>query len=165
MSLFENDTYQWRETYFILFAEPHRPLAKDVERALKRLDPRYVIRDLRVDEQGRFESLTLESPDDYAGMDISLVQGDEVIEQTQGLVKDLRKATSTAEERRQLQQLLTLRCRFDVYHFEQLVFVGRDDDDPDDDNFLDPGALLMVMERLAGLCQGTIIDPQANAIL
>ena len=30
MSLFENDLYQWRETYFVLFDEATRPQAEDV---------------------------------------------------------------------------------------------------------------------------------------
>lgn len=41
MSLFENDEYRWRETYFVLFEEENRPLAKDVQQALLKLDPRY----------------------------------------------------------------------------------------------------------------------------
>ena len=59
MSLFENDEFQWRETYFILFDANRRPLASDLQKQLKKLDPRYEVRDVRADEAGRFESLTL----------------------------------------------------------------------------------------------------------
>ncbi len=164
MSLFENDEYQWRETYFILFDEAKRPLAAEMQRRLKKLDPRYEIRDVRADEQGRFESLTLFSPDDYAAMDISFLGGDEVVEQTAALIGELLKVASGDEEKRRIRQLAQHRCRFDVYHFEQLVFVGRESEE-DEDDFMDPGALLIVMEKIAKLCDGVVVDPQANAIL
>lgn len=164
MSLFENDEYQWRETYFILFDEAKRPLATEMQRRLKKLDPRYEVRNVRADEQGRFESLTLFSPDDYAAMDISFLCGDEVVEQTAALIGELLKVASGEEEKRRIRQLAQRRCRFDVYHFEQLVFVGRESDE-DEDDFMDPGALLIVMEKIAKLCDGVVVDPQANAIL
>ena len=164
MSLFENDEYQWRETYFILFDETRRPLALEIQRSLKRLDPRYEIHDVRADQQGRFESLTLLSPDDYAAMDISFVSGDEVVEQTALLIGELLKTASHQEEKRRIRELSRFHCRFDVYHFEQLVFVGRENEE-DEDDFMDPGALLMVMDKIAKLCHGVVIDPQANAIL
>lgn len=139
MSLFENDEYQWRETYFILFNEKRRPLALDVQRDLKKLDPRYEIHDVLADGQGRFESLTLLSPDDYAAMDISFIGGEEVVEQTGLLIGELLKTASSEEEKRRIRQLAKYECRFDVYHFEQLVFVGRENED-DEDDFMDPGA-------------------------
>ena len=60
MSLFENDDYQWRETYFILFDEAGPAIGRtDWNRHCDSLDPRYVVRDVRADDKGRFESLTL----------------------------------------------------------------------------------------------------------
>jgi hypothetical protein len=164
MSLFENDEYQWRETYFILFKDDDRPPAEDVKHALQKMDPRYEVRDVRADDEGRFESLTLVAPDDYAAMDISFVTGEEVIEQTAELTNELLKGAFSDEERGVIRQLSEYRCRFDVYHFEQLVFVGRDSEGEDDD-FMDPGALLSVMEKIASLCEGVVVDPQANTIL
>ncbi len=162
MSLFENDEYQWRETYFILFRESDRPAAADVERELRQLDSRYQVRDLRADQQGRFESLTLVSPDDYAAMDITLLAGEDVVQQTEELLPDLRLSAVTKQEKAALQKLPRCECRFEVYHFEQLTFVGGDEGE---DDCLDPGALLIVMETLASLCAGTVIDPQANSII
>lgn len=43
MSLFENDLYQWRETYFVLFAESSRPQAAAVAAALKKQDAHYEV--------------------------------------------------------------------------------------------------------------------------
>ena len=92
------------------------------------------------------------------------ISEDEVIEQTAELTNELMKGAFTEEERSVIRQLAEYRCRFDVYHFEQLVFVGRDSEAEDDD-FMDPGALLSVMEKIASLCQGVVVDPQANTIL
>jgi hypothetical protein len=164
MSLFENDEYQWRETYFILFREADQPTARKMEQSLKRLDARYAIRDVRADEAGRFESLTLEAPDDYSAMDISLVRGDEVVEQTSELMKELLQNATSAEEKKSIRQLDQYRCRYDIYHFEQLVFVGSEDGD-DDNDFMDPGAVLTVMQKIAALCHGVIVDPQAYTII
>jgi hypothetical protein len=165
MSLFENDAYQWRETYFILFREEHQPTTQQIEKALKRLDARYHVYDVRSDESGRFESLTLEAPDDYSAMDITLVRGDEVVEQTMELMKELLRNAGSADERKHIRQLDKYRCRYDVYHFEQLVFVGREADDEDGDDFMDPGAVLIVMQKIAELCHGVVVDPQANSII
>jgi hypothetical protein len=165
MSLFENDAYQWRETFFILFRDEHQPLAADVKKALRRIDGRFEIRDIKSDEAGRLESLTVECPDDYSAMDISLVRGDEVPEQTAELTAELLKSASTAEEKKLIKQLLDYRCRYDIYHFEQLVFVGRSDEDEENDDFMDPGAVLAVMQKLAQMCHGIAVDPQANAII
>lgn len=164
MSLFENSEYQWRETYFIMFREGKQPDATTVQKTLQKLDPRYVIRDVRADEAGQLESLTLESPDDYSAMDVSLVRGDEVAEQTADLIKELLEVAETKSEKQAIQKLAEYQCRYDVYHFEQLVFVGRSEDD-DADDFMDPGSVLIVMEKLAQACDGVVIDPQANAIL
>jgi hypothetical protein len=165
MSLFESDEYQWRETYFILFDEAHQPSAKKLEQALRGLDSRYVVQDVRADEQGRFESLTLHAPDDYSAMDISLVRGDEVVEQTNELMKELLRNATSSQEKQRIRQLNRYRTRYDIYHFEQLVFVGRAEGDEDLDDFMDPGAVLTVMQKIAELCRGVIVDPQAYTLI
>ena len=44
-----------------------------------------------------------------------------------------------------------------------VVRLGESASDPDD--FMDPGALLVVLEQIASLCDGIVVDPQANALL
>ena len=39
MSLFENDEYRWRETYFVLIEEGNRPSGKALQDALVELGP------------------------------------------------------------------------------------------------------------------------------
>jgi hypothetical protein len=160
MSLFENEQYQWRETYLILFRAEDRPAADEVEQVLTSLGPQYQVSGMRVDKDGRFDSLTLFSPDDYAAMDISYVAGEEVTEQTLELVKDVKTDALTKGEKARLKQLLEMDARFDIYHFEEIV-----SGDEEDDEFMDPGCLLQVMERLTKLVDGIGIDPAASSLL
>lgn len=159
MSLFGSDEYQWRETYFVLFDARHHPSAEDVVKALTEKDERFKVSDARADEQGRLESLTVRSPDDFSAMDISFVSGEEVTEQIEELTREMSKMTLTDEERAKLKRLSHFNARFDVFHFEE---VSQQDED---DGFLDPAALLIVMERLAHLSQGVAIDPQSGLVM
>lgn len=161
MSLFENDQYRWRETYFVLFDERQRPSTKETRAALEELGTHYRILDIREDAQGRFDSLTVLAPDDFAAMDISYVVGEDVTAQIKDLSRDMKRMPLTDEERAKLDRLPEFNARFDIYHFEQLV----DDDHEEDDDYLDPGALLIVLERLARLCGGVGIDPQSGTLL
>lgn len=161
MSLFESDLFQWRETYFVLFDEENRPQANDVAAALRDMDDRYEIQNVRESEDGRLESLTLFAPADFAAMDISYLTGEDVLAQVEEFTNDLNRADLTDDERAKLDQVMTYSSRFDVYHFEQLSFEAGEDDD----EFLDPGSLLVVLERLAGLCKGVGIDPQSGTIM
>ena len=163
MSLFENDEFQWRETFFIFFPDQKRLDAAEVEKELQDLDPRYRLENLLAHEDGKFSSLTLFAPDDYSAMDISVVAGEEVTEQMTDLVKELLE-TAAPDEIEDIEKIKKCNCRFDVYHFEQLVFIGKSPDDEDDD-FMDPGAVLIVLQQLADMCGGIVVDPQSNTLL
>ncbi len=158
MSLFEDDRYRWRETYFVLFRASDRPLAAAVERTLREMGGRYEITELRADDQARFESLTMLSPYDYAAMDIAYLGGDDVRSHVDEIMKELKESSLTKQEKAKLKQLSECDARFDIYHFEQVV-------DEEEDEYLDPGALLIVLERLAQLAHGVSIDPQSGALM
>jgi hypothetical protein len=160
MSLFENARYQWRETYLVLFESARRPSVETVKAALEALGRQYEILDVRADEEGRFDCLTLISPDDYAAMDVSYVSGEEVTEQTKELVNELKRTTATATEIADLKRVVGLDARFDIYHFEEIV-TG----DEEDDEFMDPGCLLQVIEELTRLVDGVGLDPASGALL
>jgi len=159
MSLFGNDQYQWRETYFVLFQDSTRPLAKEVVKALTQQDDRYDVTDVAADESGRLESLTIRSPEDASAMDISYVSGEEVTEQTDELLRTLAKATLSDEDREKLNFIGECDSRFDIFHFEEVS------PDEADENYLDPGALLLVMETLARICKGVGVDPQSGTLM
>lgn len=157
MALFGDDRYQWRETYFVLFREADRPSAEAVKQALR--DGRSVISELRADPKGKFESITLKSPEDFSAMDISYVTGEEVTEHVEELLRDLVKQTLNDDDRQKLNRLGECNARFDIFHFEEVQA------ETDEDEFLDPGALLLVLERLARLCKGVGIDPQSGSLI
>ena len=161
MSLFENDQYRWRETYFVLFRAKDRPSAEAMREALTSLGGRYEISDVREDGAGHVESLSLISPHDFAAMDISYVSGEDVQLHLEELKEELRGADLTEQERRKLKMLPDCDARYDIYHFEQVV----EDDSEDDEEFLDPGSLLIVLEKLARLCRGIGIDPQSGTVM
>jgi hypothetical protein len=158
MSLFENDRYRWRETYFVLFNEKNRPTAKQVEKDLKKLGSRYEISDIRTDDKNQFESLTMTSPADFAAMDVTYISGEEVTEQVKEFSSEIKNTTLTEEEIKKVAKLPQCNARFDVFHFEEVV-------DDEEDEVLDPGALLIVLEHLANLCDGVCIDPQSGSVL
>jgi hypothetical protein len=158
MSLFEDNSYRWRETYFILFDRKHRPSASGVRGALSELGSRLEFRGEQADENGPFESLTVLAPSDAAGMDLTYISGEEVQEQIAELKKEFRGTKLSEDEQAKLDYLLKCNARLDVYHFQHV-------DDAEDDDGLDPGSLLLVMGKLAKLCHGVSVDPQSGAIL
>ena len=157
MSLFENDLYQWRETYFVLFQEQHRPTAQQFRNDLEQLGSRYEVKETRADDDGLAESATIYSPYDFAAMDITYLAGEEVTQQVEELLQQLKSSSLSDQEQRQLQRLKKCNARFDVYHFEETT--------GEEDEFLDPGALLIVLERLTKICHGVGVDPQSGALM
>jgi hypothetical protein len=162
MSTFERQEYKWRETYFVLFDSCQRPTLKRVEAVLRDLSDRFVLSNPQADEDGRFESITVMSPDDYAALDISYEVGEEVKEQGTAFHQELKAGVCDTEERAKLARLLKCDARFDLLHFEE-----KSDDEPEDelDEILDPSALLIVLDALVELTDGVGVDPQSGTLL
>jgi hypothetical protein len=161
MSLFEDGRYQWRETYFVLFDHKHRPTATDVQRLLTELGPRMQIHEISANEAGLLDSMTVLSHADAAGMDISYVEGDEVKEQIVNLRQEWKGKQPGMQEKPHLERALHATARFDVYHFEEIT----DFPDEEEDGPLDPGTLLLVLNKIARLCHGEALDPQTGELL
>jgi hypothetical protein len=164
MSLFADDRYRWRETYFVLFNSAYRPTAHALVEALQEVGSGYQVLDVGRGKKSPFESLTVISPSDFAAMDISFVSGEEVAEQVAELRQQLQEGPLTKTERSQLDKLVNCDARFDIYHFEQ-ISDGAGGGGDDDDEFLDPGSLLLVLKRLAKLCHGIVVDPQSGTLM
>jgi hypothetical protein len=162
MSLFADNRYQWRETYFVLFQQKHRPAVDDVKKALADLGARISLAHLQPTKDGLLESMTVLSHADAAGMDITFVSGDEVQEQLGELKEEWQQRKLDPQEKLRLSQLLQSDARYDVFHFEELSDMLADEDD---DGPLDPGTLLLVLSRLAQLCHGLSLDPQSGELL
>jgi hypothetical protein len=161
MSTFENKDYRWRETYFVLFEAKKRPKLSSVVKEIGALNDRYEFVNPQADGKGYFETMTVLAADDYAAMDICYIEGEEVLEQAPDLVRDLKKSADEAFPNFPLSNILTYDGRFDVLHFERL---GGEFDE-EDDEMLDPGALLIVLEALAKLTGGVAVDPQSGTLL
>ncbi len=97
MSTFERGEYKWRETYFVLFDSAKRPSLKKIERVLHDLNDRFELSNALADEDGRFESITVMSEDDYAALDISYEVGEEVVEQGAALYDELKGSADDDE--------------------------------------------------------------------
>ena len=163
MSLFEQPGYQWRETYFVLFDQDKRPSADQLQSALSAMNSRWQFEDLRAGEDGLFESLTLISPEDFAAMDITCVAGEEVREQIPALVDELKPNLDTSEEKAHLPTIENASARMDVFHFEQQGMVFNEEDA--EMEMMDPGGLLLVLDRLAELSGGIVVDPQTSSLM
>lgn len=160
MSLFDNDEFRWRETYFVLFENENRPSLDKVQQVLQDLNSHFRFENSQADEDGKIESLTLLAPDDYAALDISFLSGEEIEEQVDNLAAELKDTLGGKSDRDKLQQLKGANARFDVMHFEQIGDVLDAEDE-----MLDPSALLVVLEALTRLTSGVCVDPQSGTLL
>jgi hypothetical protein len=164
MDIDEGDQLEWRDTYFILFQQSGRPTLTQVEAAITEAAHGITLENLEADDDGMFESVLVQAPDDHAALEISYETGDAVIEQSAQLAKQLREEANA----RQLKQLLRADARLDVMHFERVSADAYGDEDEEDEfaaEALNPASLLNVVDALAKLTGGLPIDPASGAIL
>lgn len=159
MSLFGDQRYQYRETYFILFDKSNLPTPDKIEAALAELGPKYETVETKMAGDG-FESMTVRSPHDFSAMDITCVEGDEVVAQIEKIQEEFRTITLTGDDVKKLSRLKSFDARFDIFHFEEIPEGGLSEDE-----FLDPGGLLLVLEKLATTCDGVVLDPQSQSLM
>ncbi len=157
MGLFGDSRYEYRDTFFVLFKKENRPSSDKIQACLAELGPKYETLDLKATD-GELESLTVRSPNDRSAMDITFVHGEEVTNQIQEIMTEFRTITLAGDDVKKLQQLKECDARFDIYHFEQCQGV-------DDEEMLDPGGLLIVLETIAQLCDGVGLDPQSQSLM
>ncbi len=162
MSMFEDNRYRWRETYFVFFEAQKRPKMALAAKAVAALSKRFELTNRNEDDGGLFDSLTVVSADDFAALDICYTEGAEVLEQGAALVDEMIKLGVETEPPVPWEQIKRYDGRFDVLHFER---VADEPEDDAEDEMLDPSALLVVLEALARLTGGVAIDPQAGTFL
>ena len=176
-----SDELLWLETYFIVFPQKRRPTLTQVERALMEAGPRLRLGNLAANDDGLFESVLVESPEDHAAVEISYEASESVIEQNLDWAKQLQAQLSP----KQLQQLIAADARLDVAHFERVQSRAPSskkaspqqgdfpDDEFGDDDFdeeaamevFDPTCLLTVVEALSGLTKGLTFDPASGEVV
>ena len=165
MSLFEQPEFEWRETYFVLFDQANLPAAEVLQSVLETASSKFEVANLRMREDGTFESLTVYSPADLAAMDVTCMHGEDVTTQIPELLDELRPNCESEEEQQQLGQLANSSARMDIYHFEQKDVGGIPAEPSEEMEFMDPGGVLMVLELIAQLCEGVVVDPQTSTIM
>ena len=161
MSMFQDDSYDWRDTYFVLFQSGHRPQLEEVKRLVEQLNPRYELSNLHADENGQFESLTIRSPADFTAIDVSFLDGEEVIEQRDTFLEELAGEDRDEFEQEKWERFAQCDARFDVMHFEQVS----DAEQEGPDAMVDPGALINIIDALTDLTEGVGIDPQSGMLM
>jgi hypothetical protein len=162
MSSDNDEQLEWRDTYFVLFNRSDRPTLTQVEAAITESSKRLKLENLEADEDGMFESVLVQAPQDNAALEISYERGEAVIEQSIDLAKQMKDDLQP----KQLQRVLKADARLDIMLFERV----RDDDGGEDDGeweggSLDPASLLNVVGALAKLTHGLPIDPASGAVL
>ena len=162
MSLFENPEYRWRETFLVLFRDGQRPSTDAFRKTMERLGDRYEIDTVVENDRSQLESLTLLAPADNAAMDISFVEGEEVAEQLEELRRQISEDDVMPEEEEKMAMLDQCDVRFDILHFEHVQDFLEEEED---DEFMDPGGLLIVAETISALCQGVAVDPQSGTFV
>jgi hypothetical protein len=101
--------------------------------------------------------MTVVSPSDFAGLDLTYVDGEEVTEQVAELNEQFRTTTLSGDDLKKIAKIGNCRARFDVLHFEEIT--GSEDD------FLDPGSLLTVVGKIARLCDGVGFESESLTII
>lgn len=118
MTLFNDDRYEWRETYFVYFESAHRPKLPVVRRALKDYAPFFNLLNYKAEPDGNLVAMTIASYEDHAALEIIYREGKEVLSEIQQYAGSLADE-ATDEERSKLQKIIRCKTRLDVHHFEQ----------------------------------------------
>jgi hypothetical protein len=162
-----DEQLEWRDTYFILFQSRGRPTLTQVEAAITDATKHVTLQNLEADDDGMFQSVLVQAPDDNAALEISFETGDAVIEQSTALAKQLKKELKSD----QLTRLLKCDARLDVMLFERVggddaEYGGSGDEEEEwQGGALDPASMLNVVGALAKLTHGLPIDPASGAVM
>ncbi|MBN1853341.1 MAG: hypothetical protein JW829_11475 [Pirellulales bacterium] len=156
---------QWIETYYIFFPSDRRPTLMQIDTALSKINDRCQLENREADEDGLFESILVDAPDDHAAIEISYETGESVTEQSLELAKQLRDEL----DQEQLRTLVQSDARLDVMHFERvetsLASEWNENEEDDLEEMLDPSSLLLAVDALATLVGGIPIDPASGSVL
>jgi len=118
MTLFDDNRYDWRETYFVYFESSHRPKWTEVRRALRDNAPFLSILDHKTEPDDGLVAMTIASYEDHAALEIVHREGNEVTAEARLFANTLKEEASE-EECLKLKKIVQCKMRFDVHHFEQ----------------------------------------------
>jgi len=134
MSTFEDDRYQWRETYFVLFDPVKKPFLHEIRKGLDLVFRSLQVHEVTVDEQGRIESLSVASYDDFAAIDLIYQCGEHVVVETNAIAQELLRSGPSKNRKkfeRKFEKCKKYQARLDVLHFEQMEPISRSESQED----------------------------------
>ena len=123
MTLFEDNRYDWRETYFVYFESSHRPKLSEVRHALQTHAPFFDVLDSRAEPNGNLSAITIASYENHAALEVIYREGQDILIEAQHCARSLKKGANE-KELAQLQKIAQCKRRFDVHHFEQTAETG-----------------------------------------
>jgi hypothetical protein len=123
MSLFEDERYFWRETYFVLFDKTRCPLFVDVRRNFDLHVGSFSVLSERVGFAGELGSITLASYEDHVGIEIEYDEGDLVVAESEALLATMSKDCLPADLEL-FRRAKNYSARYTVLHFEQVAGTG-----------------------------------------
>ena len=118
MTLFNDERYDWRETYFVYFESAHRPKLTEIRRSLRMHAPFLDVLDTKTEQDGRIIEMTIASYEDHAALEIVYREGEDILTEAQNLALSL-KEEAVPEELLKLHIISQYTTRLDVHHFEQ----------------------------------------------
>ena len=118
MTLFDDNRYDWRETYFVYFESAFRPKLPEIRHALRTHAPFLSVLDVKAEPDGSLVEITIASYEDHAALEIVYKEGDNISAEARHFALTLKEDASE-EERIKLQKMALCNTRFDIHHFEQ----------------------------------------------
>jgi hypothetical protein len=120
MTLFDDERYVWRETYFVLFEPKMRPQFVEVRKNFDTRAGCFSILDKKIFDDDSMESITIASYEDHAAIEIIYTEGETVLKENQALFNTISK-DCPPKERDLLRKAKNFTARYNILHFEQVA--------------------------------------------
>ncbi|MDR2345166.1 MAG: hypothetical protein LBE18_03790 [Planctomycetaceae bacterium] len=120
MTLFDDERYAWRETYFVLFEPEMRPQFAMIRKIFNSHVGCFSVLDKKINKDNTMESLTIASYEDHAAIEIVYSEGENVLLENEALFKTISK-DCPQKERELLHKAKKMAARYSVLHFEQVA--------------------------------------------
>ena len=152
----------------MLFDSGKRPTLRHVEKVLHGLSDRFQLTGGMADEDGRFESLDLLAPDDYAALSTSATsRAKKCWSRPPALAKELKRVGRRPRTDGPGGRLAKCDARFDMLHFEEMTAAtaGRNGRGRRIRRDARPRRCCIVLDALAELTKGIGVDPQSGTLV
>lgn len=122
-TLFDDERFTWRETFFILLEPQQRPRQDDVQALLRTVPGRVRLLDASPASGVLLGTMTVMSLDDHSAVEIRYSQDPAIAEEMKSLAKTFLD-TATHKEVALLKKAIHLPAKIEMQHFEQTAGSG-----------------------------------------